>query len=324
MSYYKELIEKKYELIHKNIRKTPIEYSSELKKRTGAEVYLKMENQQASGSFKIRGVMSKIASLSEKEMKKQMVAASTGNHAAAIASASDKLNLNTKIYLPENVSQAKYQALKHYKVELEIKGQTCANSEQIAGEWAREKDAVLVHPYNDLHILAGQGTVAIELFDQLEKINTILVPIGGGGLISGIAAYTKDVNPDTKVIGCVPVNAPEMYESVKKGYIVEPYTLPTISDATAGGMEEGSITFDICREKVDDYILISEEELEAAVYFLIKYHYTLVEAASALPIAALLKYPEKFKGQTVVAVITGKKINPTLLKNILNKYGTDH
>ncbi|MEP1779935.1 pyridoxal-phosphate dependent enzyme [Reichenbachiella sp.] len=314
-------IEQAYRLINKDVYKTPLIFSKELSKISGAMVYLKMENLQSTGSFKVRGVLAKINSLNQHDFTKTFVAASTGNHAAAFGYAADKFGYKGVLFLPKKTSEAKIAALENYNVEKIFFGENSMETEAKATAHAREINGILIHPYNDMEVIKGQGTVALEIKDQLPEVETVLAPIGGGGLISGIASYFRD--HDIEVVGCQPINATEMYQSVKKGNIVSPSLLSTISDASAGGIEANAITFDICRELVSDFELVEEEDIKKAVAFIVKYHHTLIEPTSALPVSALLN-SEKYAGKNVVLVLTGKKINSNLLTEILNQYGNSY
>ncbi|MEQ9426772.1 MAG: threonine/serine dehydratase [Cyclobacteriaceae bacterium] len=314
---WKQRIQSAHQLIKPEIRETPLDYSPALSKLTGAEVYLKLENQQVSGSFKIRGVMNKILRLSDEEKSKGLVACSTGNHGAAFAHAVHKFGLEGILFLPETVSKAKLDALKHYNVELAFHGTDAVDTEHHARKYAEENDKVLVHPYNDPKTVEGQGTIAAEILNQLEDVEAIITPVGGGGLIAGVAAYAKEVNPSIQIIGAQPVNSAVMKRSIEAGEILDDDDTPTISDATAGGMEKDSITFPICQELVDDFILVDESEIKAAISLFVQHEYMIVEGASALTLGALIKEKDTFKGKSVVLVVTGKKLNLSVLQEIL-------
>jgi len=176
-----------------------------------------------------------------------------------------------------------------------------------------------VSPYNDLVVVAGQGTIAPELVKQIGEIDALFAPVGGGGLISGVASFLKAVTPEAEVIGCQPVASAVMYESVKAGKIVEMESLPTLSDATAGGIEGGSITFDLCRRFVDRYELVSEAEIAAAIRFIHEHEGMVIEGGAALPVAVMLRRPPELEGRKVVLVITGSKIDQTVLDGILGR-----
>ncbi len=312
-------IEDRYLIIRDSIDKTSMLFSPELSKISGARVYLKMENLQRTGSFKIRGVLSKLSTLDAKELDKTFVAASTGNHAAAFGYAAEKFGYTGVLFLPEKTSNTKVKALERFPIEKIFFGKNSVETEAKATDYAKEIDGLLIHPYNDIDIIKGQGTITIEIEEQFPEVDTILVPIGGGGLISGIASYYAK-NENVTIIGCQPVNAAEMYHSIQKGAITLPGMLDTISDATAGGIEAGAITFDMCQHLISDYELIEEEDIKKALAFVVKYHQTLIEPASALTVSPLLT-TKKYKGKNVVLVLTGKKINTDLLTEILLNYG---
>ncbi len=307
-----------YKSIQSDISRTPLVYSPELSKLSKANVYLKVENLQKTGSFKIRGVMNKIHGLNREDFKRTFVAASTGNHAAAFAYASKRFGFEGVLVLPEKITEAKTKAIENYDVKKIFYGKNSLEAEEKATAISREQNAVLVHPYNDPKIVAGQGTMGIEIKEQLPGVEYVLAPVGGGGLISGLCSYFKESS--VKVVGCQPVNASEMYESIKKGCIVPPSTKETISDATAGGIEKDAITFDICKDYKLDFELLTEEAIKKALVFIIEHHQMVVEAGAALPVAALMN-SSNYHGKNVVLVLTGKKINTELLNNVLDTYG---
>lgn len=312
-------VQNAYNTIKGDIYKTPLVFSSELSKISGANVFLKMEHLQHTGSFKIRGVLNKISSIRKEDFKKIFVAASTGNHAAAFAYASEKFDFKGTLFLPKKTSEAKIKAIEAYDIEKIFYGDNSIETEAKATAYSKEIDGILIHPYNDAQIIAGQGTLGVEIKEQLPEVDTVLAPIGGGGLISGLCIYFKD-STTIAVIGCQPKNAPEMYDSVKQGCIVSPSLLDTISDATAGGIEANALTYDICQEHLSGFEIIDENEMKKAVAFIVKEHQTLIEPASALPVAALLNSSD-YQGRNVVLILTGKKINTSLLTEIMTTYG---
>ena len=316
-----QLIQDTYSKIRSHITQTPLIESPILSRLINGRVYLKLENQQLSGSFKLRGVMSKMLSLPKEDFQKKFVAVSTGNHAAAFAYAAKNFDLDGEIFLPETVAPSKLQALQIYGLPLKLYGSNSLETEIYASAYARENDYVLVHPYNDEAIVAGQGTVAIELCNQMDHFDTVLIPVGGGGLISGVSAYLNHERADVKVIGCQPLNSPEMYESIKAGKIIEMESKPTLSDATAGGIEPGSVTFDLCQQYVQQYDILTEDEIRKAILFLLEHHHLLIEGGAALAVASLLKQPKQYQGQTVIGVLTGKKLSMMKLKEIMATYG---
>jgi threonine dehydratase len=279
-------------------------------------VFLKLENTQVTGSFKLRGVLNKILSLPDGENTKTLVSASTGNHGAAFAYAVDRFGLEGRLFMPRTAAQIKLDAVRGSTITVELVGDDCVEAETHAHAFADDNDCVWISPYNDRDIVNGQGTTAVELLQQLGSIDVVLVPVGGGGLISGIAGYLKNVDPRIQVIGCQPTNSCVMYESIKAGRILEIESLPTMSDATAGGMEADSVTFDLCREYVDDFILLDEEEIIEAIRLIYHHEQMAVEGGAALAVAAVLQDRKRFAGQRAALIVTGSKIGEDTLRQI--------
>ena len=316
MDFVKET-EKAEKRICSYVRKTPLEYSPFLSKEGKSRVYLKLENLQLTGSFKIRGAINKLLSLSQEDKEKGVITSSSGNHGAAFAYITSKLDIEGTIYLPKNASEAKIASLRSYETNLEFHGYDCVQTETHARNLSLEKGVVFVSPYNDPEIIAGQATIGIEIFEQLAGIDVVLVPVGGGGLISGLAGYLKSINKNIEVIGCQPINSAVMYESIKQDRIVNIESLDTISDGTAGGIEENSITFDFCKKYVDDFILVSELEIKESIRLILQHHHMLIEGAAALTVSSFLKNKYEFEGKNVVLIISGAKISLEKLKEIL-------
>ena len=303
--------------IRKYIHETPLEPSPYLSHIGNARIFLKLECNQVTGSFKIRGALNKFLSLSAAQKKEKIITASSGNHAAAFAYTIHKFGGRGVIYLPENVSSAKVEALSAYGVEIEFFGNDCIQSETLAKETAAKNNRLFISPYNDHQIIGGQGTIGIEMLHQIEKLDAVLIPVGGGGLISGIAGYLKAVEKSIEIIGCQPQNSAVMNASVQAGQILELESKPTLADGTAGGIEPEAITFDICRKYVDDFILVNESEIKTAIILIIEKHQILIEGAAALAVAAFIKKKERFANKTVALVISGKKISLKQLRKIL-------
>jgi len=299
------------------IRMTPLEYSHHLSKTTSSQVYLKLENLQFTGSFKVRGAMNALLSLSKEQCNRGVVTASSGNHGIAVAFGLNTLNINGTIFVPEDTSTAKVAAISNYGVDTRFWSTDCLETETHARSFAEQNDMVYISPYNDLHVVGGQGTIGVELCQQIKHIDVALVALGGGGMISGIAGYLKTVFPHVEVIGCSPVNSPVMAKSVHAGRILEMESLPTLSDGTAGGIEKDAITFPLCQRLVDDYILVSEDEIRHAMRSFIETHHMLIEGAAGVPLAALQKLQERFQEKTVVIVICGANISLETLKTII-------
>lgn len=299
------------------IRETPLEFSPYLSALGRCNVYLKLENLQKTGSFKYRGAANHILSLFPDDRDRGLVTASTGNHAAAVACVLDEIGSHGTVYLPENTSKAKLEGLRVSGMELKFHGTDCIQAEIFARKTAQASGQVYIPPYNHPRIIAGQATVAIELERQLGRIDVVFVPVGGGGLMSGIAGYLKGSNPSLVAVGCQPENSSVMYESVRRGKIVDMDSLPTLSDGTSGGIEKDSLTFEICRRCVDDYVLVSEDEIKNALILLIEKHNMLVEGAAALSVASFIKLRDRFKDKNVVLVISGNKISLETLRTVI-------
>lgn len=303
--------------IRQYVLKTPLLRSNYLSSLSGGNVYLKMESEQYTGSFKARGSMNKLLSIAEKNPEQHAITASTGNHGLGFARALKILNMKGRIVLPQNASSAKVEALKSYNANLEFYGKDSYEAEMYAKAKAKEEGLIWISPYNDKQVIGGQGTIATELTSQLYKIDNVLATVGGGGLISGIAKYMKILSPHTHIIGCQPENSPEMYLSVKAGKPQTFNSKETLSDGSAGGFEEDSITFDICRRLVDDYLLVNEKEIGAAIRMMLQYQGKLIEGAAGVAVAAFVQGIERFRDQNTVIIICGGNISPETLKTIL-------
>lgn len=300
------------------IRKTPLEYSHHLSKTTGGQIFLKLENLQYTGSFKVRGALNALLSLSKEQSARGVVTASSGNHGIAVAFGLHTLIINGTIFLPEDTSSAKITAISNYRADTRFWSTDCLETETYARAYAEQHSMQYISPYNNLHVVGGQGTIGVELCEQTKHIDVVLVAVGGGGMISGIAEYVKTLFPHAEVIGCSPMNSPVMAKSVQAGQILEIESLSTLSDGTAGGIEKDSITFPLCCELVDDYILVTEDEIREAMRLFIETHHMLIEGAAGVPLAALLKMPERFRDKTVIIVLCGANISLEKLKSVIS------
>ena len=309
-----QLAEKRIRL---HIRETILEHSLYLSQHGNANVYCKLENLQFTGSFKTRGAMNKVLSLTPEEQRHGVVTASTGNHGAAVAFSLNKLNTSGIIFVPEIASSNKVEAIERLGAEVRYFGQDCVEAEAHARKYASENQMTYISPYNDLQVAAGQGTIGIELARQLDTFDAVFVSLGGGGLISGIAGYLKSINPNVHIIGCSPENSQVMIQSVKAGKILDLPSLPTLSDGTAGGLEPGAITFELCQALVDDYITVTEDEIKESLRLFMQTHHMMIEGAAAVAIASYLKMHKQFKGKNVVIIICGANISLEILKGIL-------
>ena len=286
------------ERIKDHVRRTTFERSSMISHLTGADVWLKMENQQHTGSFKFRGAINKMLTLSQSERESGIYGASTGNHGAAVAYACQKLDVPCIIYVPEKSSDAKLANMKSYGAEIRVFGKDCMDGELKAREIADKSGGVYLSPYNDPEVVNGQGTIGWEIESQCDGLDAVIVSVGGGGLISGVAGYLKAIWPDIEVVAASPANHAVMIRSLEAGEIIKIDPVPTISDGTAGGVEEGSITFEMCQQFVDHTVLLTEDEINNGIIQLMEKERVLVEGAAGTAIAALIKMKDQLKGQT--------------------------
>jgi threonine dehydratase len=314
----KTSIEEAEQRIRPYTLKTPLILSLPLSK-IGANVYLKLESEQHTGSFKARGSMNKILSLSDEQRRNGVVTASTGNHGQGVARALKEAGARGVVFVPESADASKVEAIKQYGAEIQYTktGLSETEAHAQAKQYAKDHNMTWISPYNDYDVIAGQGTIAVELVRQLPNIDYVFVTVGGGGLISGIASYLRVVSPKTKVIGCLPENSAEMYHSVNAGKFVRMESKPTISDGSGGGFEEGSITFPLCQKLVDDWELVSEDEIKSAVRLILDSHHKLVEGAAGVAVAAYLKRQAGLADKNVVLLICGGNMATSTLKKIL-------
>ena len=299
------------------IRKTYFSYSTVFSNLLNTDVRFKMENLQVTGSFKARGAVNKLLSLDREQRRKGVVSASTGNHGAAVAYAAQKLNVKCSIFVPNDASEAKLQNIKNYGAKIEVYGKDCVESEKKAREVANFSNQVYVSPYNDPYVIAGQGTIGFEIKDQCKRLDVLIISVGGGGLIGGTASYLKSVWPDLYVVGCSPINSAVMIHSLNKGEILDLDSKPTLSDGTAGGVEQDSITFPICKDNIDETFLLSEQDIQNGMLKFIENERMLLEGAAGTAVATLIKMKDELKGKKVGVVICGGNISLDVLNKIL-------
>ncbi len=321
---FKQGVENAAEKIKPYILQTPLITAEYLSQFLDANITLKLENIQLTSSFKVRGAFNKLLTLTSTERQKGVVAASSGNHGAAVAYACKILGIKATIFVPQSTISSKLENIQLYNPTIHVGGEDCMISEIKAKEYALENDQVFISPYNDPDIILGQGTLAKEIFDIETSVDAIYVSVGGGGLISGIGGYAKASYPETQIIGCLPQNSPVMFESIKSGTIIDLENLPTLSDGTAGNIEPNSITFDFCQQYVDHYLTVSEEEIKQSIKLLLFKEHLLVEGAAAVPLAALIKNKDTIKNKNIVLVICGGNINQENLIAILKQECHEH
>jgi threonine dehydratase len=292
------------------VHKTPLMYSNSFSKMTGAEVFLKAENLQKTGSFKVRGAFNKMINAGE-----SVVAASMGNHAQAVAFAAASLGIKSKIVMPVTAPIVKEEATKGYGAELVLYGKSFQESLDYA---LSQKDCMFIHAFDDEKVIAGQGTIGIEIMDDLKDIDFIMVPVGGGGLISGISIAIKALSTKTRVIGVQTESATSAYSSLKEKKVAEKAPLPTIADGIAIG-KVGERAFEIISNNVDDILLVDEDSIALAILLYLERKKIVVEGAGAATLAALLKNRERFSGKRIVLVVSGGNIDFTVIDRIIRK-----
>lgn len=294
--------------------RTPTMLSRVLSERTGANVYVKFENLQHTGAYKERGALNKLLLMDESVRARGVIAASAGNHSQALAFHASRLGVPATIVMPASTPTIKVSQTEGHGAEVTLHGEMFDDAYAEALRIAGERDLTFVHPFDDLDVIAGQGTVALELLADAPDVDTLIIPIGGGGLISGIAAAAKALKPDIQMVGVQAELYPSMYAKFTRS------NLPCAGDTIAEGIAvkaPGMLTSGIINQVVDDIVLVPERAIESAISLLVESEKTVAEGAGATGLAALLAYPERFAGRTVGLVITGGNIDTHLLANVL-------
>lgn len=298
------------------IDKTKIIYSEVFSQESGNQVYIKPENLQRTGSFKLRGAYNKMVKLSDEEKKKGVIASSAGNHAQGVAYAAEKLGIKSTIVMPAHAPLIKVDATKKYGAEVVLHGYAYDDAYAKACELQKEKGYVFIHPFNDEDVIEGQGSIALEILEEIPDTDILMVPIGGGGLISGVAAAAKQINPKIKVIGVEPEGAASAIAAVKNGNVLELKDCLTIADGTAV-KRIGEITFNYINKYVDEIITVSDYELMESFFVLVEKHKLIVENSGILSIAGAKKLKERNK--KVVAILSGGNIDVLTISSLINK-----
>ncbi len=299
--------------------KTPLSHSHFLSDICNAKIYLKNENLQRTGAYKIRGAYNKIANLSESQKKNGVIAASAGNHAQGVAISAKNFGIKSTIVMPESTPLLKVSATKNLGAEVILKGDNFDESYDFAIKYAKKNNMSFIHPFEDDLVIAGQGTVMLEMLDDINDLDAVLVPVGGGGLISGVASAAKQINPDIKIVGVSAKGAPAMYESYKNKKIKNSKSVRTIADGIAV-RDVNAKNLDIILECVDDFVQVDDEEIAEAVLFLLEKHKIIVEGAGAASVAALLHKKMKFKKDSkIAAILSGGNIDVQMLNIIIEK-----
>ena len=304
------------EKLSKVLLKTSLIQSPIFSKEAGNEVYIKPENLQKTGSFKIRGAYNKITNLSDEEKKKGVIASSAGNHAQGVAYGAKESGIKAVIVMPKSTPLIKVESTKQYGAEVVLHGDVYDDAFKKAKELEEKEGYIFVHPFDDEDVIHGQGTIALEILEELPETDIILVPIGGGGLISGIACAAKILKPEIKIIGVEPDGAASAYEAIKEDKVVELKEANTIADGTAV-KKIGNTTFEYIKKYVDEIITVSDYELMESFLLLVEKHKIIAENSGILSLAALKKLKEKNK--KVVSVVSGGNIDVLMISSMINK-----
>ena len=295
---------------------TPVVSSVGLTAAVGSPVALKCENLQHTGSFKVRGALSKTLSLSAHELAEGIVTASTGNHGAAVAYAARIVGADALVVVPADANPSKLAAIERLGGHIKVHGNDSVESEAGARELAAERGATFISPYNDSEVIGGQGTLGLELLEQVDGLAAVYVAVGGGGLASGVAGIIKALSPSTRIIGCSPAASAVMYHSLRAGRILDMPSDPTLSDGTAGGVEQDAITFDVLEELLDDFVTVDEDDIRTAFLDLIEVEHLLVEGSAAMAYAAARSHAVAVEGITAV-ILCGGNVGTDRLRRIL-------
>ena len=299
---------------------TPLVPCPWLSDELSADVRWKLENVQHTGSFKLRGASNALHSLTDQQRGAGVVAASSGNHGLGLARAAQQLNIKASVFVPSSTPSLKQEAIRRYGATVEVYGDDCVVTEQHARQIANNTGQQYVSPYNDLTVIAGQGTTAYELLADWPEVEVVYVALGGGGLISGMAAYAKSISPKIEFVACSPIASPAMAECVRQGAIVDVPCGPTWSDSTAGGVEPGAITFPLCRDLVDRFIDVEESAIESAMRDALLLQHQLVEGAVGTAIAAC-RADTELRGRRAAIIACGGNLPYDLLQKLVSQSG---
>jgi len=306
------------ERIHQAIAVSPCSHSHALSRLAGSPVYLKLENLQRTGAFKERGALNKLLCLSADEKQRGLVTASAGNHAQAVAYHASRLGIRAEIWMPLTTPLVKVSSTQSHGAEVVLHGTGFDETYEASLERCRERQATFIHPFDDEDVIAGQGTIALELLEQIRELEVVVTSVGGGGLISGIAVALKELNPAIRVIGVQSSLIPSMLRATREGH---PVTLPAVSTVADGiaVRSAGEKTLPLVRKYVDDLVVVDDEEIAAAILFLLEREKTLAEGAGACGVAALLHEKISLVGKTAAIVISGGNLDVTLLSRIIER-----
>lgn len=302
--------------IRQFILETPLIESPTFSQAFDAGIYFKLENRQVTGSFKLRGAMNRLLTLDDEQRAKGCVAASSGNHGAAVACAMQSVGVSGVIFVPEQTSTVKVDAIKAYGGDVVFFGTDGLDTEQHARKVAEQEGMAYLSPYNDPEVIAGQGSCGVEIIEQLADIDVVFVAVGGGGLIGGVGSVLKEHNPAIRVIACQPDASAVMARSIEAGEILELDSGPTLSDGTAGGIEAGAITFSLNQQVVDDFVLVDEAQIAAAMRRFMASEGDVIEGAAGVAVAGMIELGASLRGQKVVVIICGGNISDEKLARV--------
>jgi len=312
-----QLVKEAIERCQDHLSPTPLEYSLYLSEKIEGEVWLKLDSMQRTSSFKFRGALNKILSLTEAELEKGLVSASTGNYALAVAEAARIRKHRATIYVAEDLEPSRLELLRAHGLDLVIHGKGAWDAEKEARRVAEVEDKIYLSPYNDPIVVGGQGTCGYEISKQLPDLDAALFACGSGGLLGGSAGWLKSHNADVLAFGVSPENSPVMYESMRANKMVEMETFPTLADTCRGGVDLDTITLELLQQYVEEIVLLTETEIEESIRLLFEQHRLVVEGSGALAVGGLLKRKEQFKGKKVVAAVCGRNIDLEVFKRII-------
>ena len=298
------------------IRETDMIYAQNI--MDNSNIYLKTENLQVTGSFKVRGASYKIANLPEEEKAKGVIACSAGNHAQGVALASQKSGIKATIFIPATAPISKVEATKKFGAEIKLIDGVYDDAYKAAVEYQKETNGTFVHPFDDVDVIAGQGTIGLEILEQLPDVEAVIVPIGGGGLIAGVAFAIKQLKPDCKVYGVQSQGAGSMYQSFINKKVLELPTVNTFADGTAV-KRPGDLTFELCQNYVDDIITVTDDEIASAILALMEKQKIVAEGAGALSVAAAMFNKLPIKGKKTVCVVSGGNIDVNIISRVINR-----
>lgn len=309
-------IYKASEVLKSVVNKTPLIYAPKI--NNDAQIFLKPENLQFTGSFKLRGAYYKISQLTDEEKSRGVIACSAGNHAQGVAFGATHNGIKSLICLPAGAPISKVEATKSYGAEVCLVPGVYDDAYEMALKLRDEKGYTMVHPFDDKKVIAGQGTIGLEIIAEQPDIDAIVVPIGGGGLASGVAFAAKSINPDIKVYGVQASGAASMFTSLKENHIIHLPSVSTIADGIAV-KEPGINTFELCRKYIDEVVTVSDDEVAAAILALIEQHKLIAEGAGAVAVAAAMFNKIPINGKKTVCIVSGGNVDVTILSRIINR-----